>query len=529
MPQRRVFFIAALLLSALFAVPLGAQPSAQLPIAAVTDENIWVYGLDGDQLRLTNARAQEGFFDPVWSPDGSLLAFVGVNPASGMTSLYATNLRTALLSELVSGLHPQLPVSFTPDGSALIYTTPVSNDLVQVMRYQPAAGQAPTTIGTFNITTNCAAPPGQPLPTDFHYGRETGSMRFPRYVLAMMPFGLLHSNNCFTPDLWLMNPQNGQDTQIFASVDGVFISPDNTRAVVVQDNMLTFVNTERGPYTQIIPPAQPDQVGFGLAGSNEIFYSARESLGATPLPEGAGEALGNVYFQMPFSYRTSIHRFSLRTGRDEVVYEADVFGIGNITLMSDGDTLIFSQIANPDEWVQAVADGEVRPEDLRAAERYITTEVYALSLSTGEARRLGRGWHDVAVNTAAEIAVPASPMPTVPPPTFTPIPVQPTATLPPTLTPVPDGVVIPTVSDSGIGIGLTMRVSPQINALNVRRRPGTGSPVVEVIYSGVEVTVLDGPVDDAEGFRWWQVSIPSGAQGWVAERVGGTVTLVPVP
>src|SRR5215207_4603584 len=160
---RRVFHIAGCLLAAvLLALPLVAQPGDALPIAAITEGNVWVYGLDGGALRLTNARPQEGFFDLSWSPDGSRLAFVGISPFSGTTSLYATDLQSELLTELSTGLHPSMPISFSPDSSEIIYTTPVSNDVVQAFRYQPSAGQSPVAIGTFEITTGCAPASGQP-------------------------------------------------------------------------------------------------------------------------------------------------------------------------------------------------------------------------------------------------------------------------------------------------------------------------------------------------------------------------------
>ena len=46
------------------------------------------------------------------------------------------------------------------------------------------------------------------------------------------------------------------------------------------------------------------------------------------------------------------------------------------------------------------------------------------------------------------------------------------------------------------------------------------------MFGGEEVSGLAGPEDDLEGYRWWQVSVPSGAVGWVAERVNGLQTLI---
>ncbi len=386
------------------ALPAGAQ-DASLPIAAITDGNVWLYGVAGESRRLTNVMPGEPILDLAWSPDGSALAFTG-RKANGAISLFLWNARGGPVVELTQGLHPALPAGFTTDSRELIYAAAVegggsaSGDLVQVYRYTPTAGSAPAPIGAFTLTTRCSPESAPPLPTAARYGFETGSGQFPRAVLAMMPFGLLHSATCLTPDLWHMNPQNGNDRQMFAAVDGVFVSPEQARAVVVADGTVTFVNTELGPYLQLAPAAEPDQVGFGLPDSNEIFYSTREVVAPEPLPAAAADALGAVYFQMPMRYRVSLRRFSLRSGRDDVLYTADAFAIGRIALAPDGDTLIFSQIPNAGAWVEAVASGAALPDDFAAAERIVQTEVYALSLSDGSVRLLGANWNRFALNPA---------------------------------------------------------------------------------------------------------------------------------
>lgn len=532
--RRPVVLLCLVLLSLLPALaPAWAQTSVDLPVAALTDGNVWLYTLNGQGRRLTNARPGESFHNVFWSPDGSLLAFTGESEGRQGAGLFVASEGGGPLVELASGLHPLLPVSFTPDSAELVYAQTVpgaSNstaDLVQIYRYSPLAGSAPVSVGTFTVVTACNPPPGQSLPSTLRLGVETGSRLAPRYTLAATPFGLLYSANCNNPDLWLMNMRTGESRRLFAAVDGVFVAPDRSRAVVVTGQTLTFVNSEAGPYTQIVPAGVPDQVAFGLADSREVFYSTRQSTGPTPLPDGVGEQLSAVYFQMPTSYQASIRRFSLRTGRDDLLYEADAFGIGRLSLTADGQTLLFSQVPNADGWLDALAHGDFPADDLTAALRLTPVEVYALSVADGGTRFLGANWGSFALNPAAEVAfTPVSRLSPVAP-TFTPIPLLPTETLPPTLTPAPDGFIQPALSPSGIGIGLEMRINAQVGTLNVRRNPGTGSPVVELLFGGERVTVIAGPEDDLEGFRWWKVTLPSGAVGWVAERVNGMQTLMP--
>lgn len=510
--------------------PLAAQQTAELPLAAITNDNVWLYSLTGVSRPLTSARPGERYFDVRWSPNGALLAFTAERSGEQGRTLFVASESGGPALALASGLHPMLPVSFSPDSADLLYgqTVPeaatTTSDLVRLYRYQPQAGAAPALIGAIDVVTACGQASGPRLPTDALYAAETGKRGGARYLLAWTPFGILYSTSCNRPGLNLLNPANGQTRQLFADVEGAFAAPDGSRAVAVVDGTLTFINTENGPYTQIIPAAPPDQIGFG-PDPRVVYYSTRTLVGQTPLPGNAAQQLGNVYFQMPLSYTVAIRRFSLHTGRDELLYEADAFAIGQIALSADGTTLLFSQIPNPDAWVDAVANGAA-PDDPRAIAEHLPVTVHALALGDNRLTELGSNWRQFALNPASEVAyVPASALAPIPP-TWTPISIPPTATYPPTLTPPPDGFVAPTLTASGIGVGLPMRINPDVGTLNVRRRPGTGSPVVELMFGGEDVTVLAGPEDDLEGFRWWQVAVPSGAVGWVAERVNGMQTLI---
>ena len=509
---------------------LAAQDSAELPLAAITDGNVWLYSLSGVSRPLTSARPGEQYHDVVWSPNGGLVAFTGEVTNQPGTSLFVASESGGPPLGLATGLHPLLPVGFSADSADVLYGQIVAGaststaDLVQLYRYMPQAGSAPSPLGTIDVVNACGQQTAPRLPTEARYAAETGRLGAARYLLAWTPFGILYSTTCNRPGLNLLSVSNGQTRSLFDDVDGAFVAPDGTRAIAVVDGALTFINTENGPYTQMIPAAPPDQIGFGPE-PREVFYSTRTLVGQTPLPAGAAERLGSVYFQMPLNYHVAIRRFSLRSGRDDLLYEADAFAIGQLAITADGSTVIFSQIPNADAWVQAVADGAA-PDDAATIDRTLPVQVLALSLADSSVTPLAENWRRFALNPSANVAyIPALELSPIPP-TFTPIPLPATATLPPTLTPPPDGFVVPTLTASGIGVGQPMRINPEVGTLNVRRRPGTGSPVVELMFGGEEVSVLAGPEDDLEGYRWWQVSVPSGAVGWVAERVNGLQTLI---
>lgn len=70
------------------------------------------------------------------------------------------------------------------------------------------------------------------------------------------------------------------------------------------------------------------------------------------------------------------------------------------------------------------------------------------------------------------------------------------------------------VDGGNLYIGATAVVNQ--GPLNLRSGAGTGYSVVEVLYEGAYVEVLDGPYT-ANGYRWWQVYVDaSGNTGWVA-------------
>jgi hypothetical protein len=89
--------------------------------------------------------------------------------------------------------------------------------------------------------------------------------------------------------------------------------------------------------------------------------------------------------------------------------------------------------------------------------------------------------------------------------------VQPTDTIVlPVLTPeasaTPDeiapGAIVTVTGTSGAG-------------LNLRQQPSTYAKVMANVKEGTALTVLEGP-SEADGYVWWMVRTPDGAEGWAA-------------
>lgn len=106
---------------------------------------------------------------------------------------------------------------------------------------------------------------------------------------------------------------------------------------------------------------------------------------------------------------------------------------------------------------------------------------------------------------------PTTALPTRPPPTVTPTPEPPTAEPEPVLR---------------VG-GAALVVNVGRATLRVRRNPGLNQPVQSSFAEGVQVTILEGPVQ-TDGLIWWRVEGP-GSSGWSAERSpDGVVWLQPL-
>lgn len=63
--------------------------------------------------------------------------------------------------------------------------------------------------------------------------------------------------------------------------------------------------------------------------------------------------------------------------------------------------------------------------------------------------------------------------------------------------------------------------------LKLRAQAGTGSPVEHQVPNGVELTVLEGPVE-ANGYTWWRVTDGGAVTGWAAEGDDGDRWLTPL-
>lgn len=75
-------------------------------------------------------------------------------------------------------------------------------------------------------------------------------------------------------------------------------------------------------------------------------------------------------------------------------------------------------------------------------------------------------------------------------------------------------------------VGGTAVVVDGADRLNMRALPAVGTAIVQVLYSGNELLVLDGPSCNG-GYNWWRVEYAETRRGWVAEGDWETYYVVP--
>ena len=76
-----------------------------------------------------------------------------------------------------------------------------------------------------------------------------------------------------------------------------------------------------------------------------------------------------------------------------------------------------------------------------------------------------------------------------------------------------------------LSVGITAKVVTAADPLLLRDTPVEGAGILERLYPGTKVTVVDGPLCGryrSVYFWWWKVQSPSGKIGWVVE--GSDVT-----
>lgn len=405
-------------LLALVVIPAGAQ-SRSLPFAAITQNQLVLYGINDTPTAIQLPGQYQNYGNPVWSPDGRSLVVTAADQNNNW-QLIMIQPDGAQSTILIDGMPIDLPVSFTPEGHLLLTreTGEVAADPMQspILEIYTASSAAPiASLGRVAFTRACGG--GSDNPADWLYWDETnsGPGNSPR-ILALTPFGIVHSRNCTGRGVALLDTTTGTDTEIYAQLGWVKISPDGkTIAGIIKPfddsspHQLLLIDLATMAITElpVSAPLSLDQVFWGTT-VNDLYYTTVVTTGEVPADaeeqQQLAESLGRL---KPFARQVNaveIHHLDLITNADITLYSGSAFALGRLTVMPAGAGILFSLIPNADRWVEAALAGDINPEEGKYGTNFLAIELYYLDVTSGAVSLIGTDMAQFAFNAGAYAA-----------------------------------------------------------------------------------------------------------------------------
>jgi hypothetical protein len=408
-----------------FGLPVRAQESAPpLPLAAIQNGDLWLFGLGAGPQQVTSAGVLQNNASLTWGPQGNTLAFTMPNP-DGTLSLMLTDRAGSEPVQLASGVAFGFPISFTAEGEILYavstqqYVEGAVNggagEVIELYTVAPQVGAAPELIGSLTFGVGCGG--GSSIPADWMYWTETGTNPGgSSLVLALTPHGLVHSINCTGVGTALLDLASGESTPLGTDLGAVKVSPDGSQVVGVNNavpwqgtGQTVQVDVATGTVTTLSTSGTPDQLVWSADGGS-VFYSTRRESGETVAmtPEQQQQVTEALGLMEPVTlplWTASIHRLDLAIGQDTELYSTGAYAIGRMLPTPDGSALIFSQIPNLEAWAQTLASGQIA--DIWSQEGQaqllgtVAVDLLRLDLNSGAVDPVGTGMQQAALIAAA--------------------------------------------------------------------------------------------------------------------------------
>lgn len=397
---------------------VSAQDSA-FTFAAVYNNGIAAISSDGTASPIATPphRAVLGMD---WSPDGSLLAAI-MSDENWDARLFVIGASLDAPVQLDTGpLEGGFGAAFTPDGQ-LLYVgqgsfadDPTAPYMAKLMQIAPAAGAQPVELGQFAHGVGCGG--GSPIPADWQYWTEAG-FGGTYLTLQWTPFGILHSAACSGGEAALFDPATGTSRPLgpteaaaletgAGSLTRLVAAPNGTRALGIRSQImniemvtsLAVVDLASGAVTDLPTQAQPDQVAW--LDDTIALYSTRALAGDVMEPLTAEQrAVVAAALGFPDAntmglnrYAVSLRAYNTETSEDRELYSGAAYAIGRIRA-AGGGTVLFSQIANLERYVEALLAGfdPMADADGSLSRALVPISVYRLDVTSGAVALVGEG------------------------------------------------------------------------------------------------------------------------------------------
>ncbi|MBC7809495.1 MAG: hypothetical protein H7175_00005 [Burkholderiales bacterium] len=406
--------LAAFLIVLLF-TSASAQPetSSLPPFAAIFDTNIHWFDAAADSVLQLSTEGMDrnvdegrvGFIRDKFtiSPDGTILVYAILEPDpvnADRERLYF------MMIDLNTGERTELPVrladisrmhmSISLDNQSLLY-----NEGVTFYRLPLTASGQPTPLFALPDMSGGGGG-GSSYPSDPLFWLERGGTTGgARPILAETPLGLVFTppppNSIDDRGVYLYDFEQSQAFTVSDSMTNAALSADRTQIAGVippdgerpghPETTISVVDLQTLVQERLTITDAIDNVTWGPAGSNTLYYSTRRRTGDINLdllPFADREQLfsftGRFADGTPVGiprYEVGIFRYDLTTGASTRLYYADAWAIGRMFATPDSSALVFSQVTGLQRWVSERAAGIDYPDPYTPAQ----TDLYRLDLT----------------------------------------------------------------------------------------------------------------------------------------------------
>ncbi|NDJ75634.1 MAG: hypothetical protein GYB65_05195 [Chloroflexi bacterium] len=400
------------LLLAGLVLPAQAQGGSQVEFVAFNSDNIMVAGAGSNVAPATIPPGFQVTGGPTtWTPDGSQFLFTALN-LNEIAAPYVmlSNGPNTEAAPVAGDVMTAFPFAFTASGE-LVYTARTGQmvaaegpggEMINVMQLALNPVGTPELIGSFVWGVGCGG--GGNIPAMWRLSSEwqAGPGGSPM-ILAVTPYGIVHSTNCGGRGVALFDFATTTDTVIDAELGWVAVSPDGEQLAGVRVHYdtdgtatreLVLVNLSNLVSTVQPTPGMPQVVTWSAApDSTNLYFTVVEETARFPADAEQQQRMSEALDYMepttlPINTVT-VYQQNIVTTETIPVHQIEAYAIGRLHVLSDESGLVFSVIPSLDTWGNLVLTGGIDPWDSEMGLSVTLVELHHLNLADGSVSLLG--------------------------------------------------------------------------------------------------------------------------------------------